>query len=166
MKMSAKWQPFRPGRNELKKVNAGCSNDVASNRQPTTATAMMTQFSDTYTGSNCVKILEIEIYPIQIYRTDWDTWRLSDIIWADAKELNRRIGSANALSLFCTNPLSGEVLPYLGWVGRQLVPWRLRTLRNAYVYLKPMDRFSAFKVLWNCLDLKLCNAMVMCPFAS
>ena len=29
--------------------------------------------------------------------------------------------------------------------------------------LKPLNGFSLFKVLWNCLDLKLCNIMVICP---
>ena len=31
---------------------------------------------------------------------------------------------------------------------------------------KPLDRISPFHVLWNCLDLKLCNVMVICEFVS
>ena len=33
------------------------------------------------------------------------------------------------------------------------------------ISLKPLDRFSSFKVSWNCLDLWLCNVIVICPFA-
>ena len=29
--------------------------------------------------------------------------------------------------------------------------------------LKPVDGFFAFEVLWNCLDLQLCNIMLSCP---
>ena len=51
-----------------------------------------------------------------------------------------------------------------GWlVGRlagQLVP----DLQEC-ISVKPMDRFNPFEVLMNCLDLKLCNVMVKCPFA-
>ena len=34
-----------------------------------------------------------------------------------------------------------------------------------YISLKPLDSFSPVKVLWNCLDMKLCNIMVICPLA-
>ena len=33
------------------------------------------------------------------------------------------------------------------------------------ISLKPLDRFSSFKVSWNCLNLWLCNVIVICPFA-
>ena len=34
------------------------------------------------------------------------------------------------------------------------------------ISLKPLDGFTPFKVSWTCLDLKLCNAIVICPFAT
>ena len=46
---------------------------------------------------------------------------------------------------------------------RQAGGW-FQTLRNTYL-LKPLDGFFPFKVLRNCLDLKLCNVMVICTFA-
>ena len=33
------------------------------------------------------------------------------------------------------------------------------------ISLQPLDGFSPFKVLWNCLGMKLCTVMVICPFA-
>ena len=33
------------------------------------------------------------------------------------------------------------------------------------ISLKLLDGFTPFKVSWTCLDLKLCNVIVICPFA-
>ena len=35
-----------------------------------------------------------------------------------------------------------------------------------WIFLKPLDGFSLFEVLWNWLDPKLCIVMVFCSFAS
>ena len=33
------------------------------------------------------------------------------------------------------------------------------------IYLKPPDAFSSLQVLRNCANMKLCNVMIICPFA-
>ena len=32
-----------------------------------------------------------------------------------------------------------------------------------HISLKPLDKYSPFKVLWNCLDFQFCCVMVICP---
>ena len=48
-------------------------------------------------------------------------------------------------------------------IGRQ-VGWRLPEFAEC-ISLKLLDGFPQFEGLWNCPDLKLCNVMVICPFA-
>ena len=47
-----------------------------------------------------------------------------------------------------------------GWVGIRAGSWNFVEC----ISLKLLDRFSPFRILWNCLDLKLCNAMAICSF--
>ena len=50
-------------------------------------------------------------------------------------------------------------------VGGQAAGRRLVPDFTEHISLKPLGRFSPFEVLRNCLDLKLCNVKVICPFA-
>ena len=63
----------------------------------------------------------------------------------------------------CVNTAMGvQVVGWLGgWPGGQLVPDF-----SECISLIPLDGFSPFEVLWNCLHLKMCNVVVICPFTS
>ena len=50
----------------------------------------------------------------------------------------------------------------ISWV--PLAQWQLTDFAEC-ISLKLLEGFSLFEVLWNCQDLKLCNIMVICPFA-
>ena len=52
----------------------------------------------------------------------------------------------------------------LGWRGTILSYWSVPDFAES-ISLEPLDRYSPFKVLWNCPDPKLCDIMVYCPFA-
>ena len=55
----------------------------------------------------------------------------------------------------------GGVLSYWScWAGG----WAAARFRGR-ISLKPLDGLYPFEVVWNCLNLKLYNVMVVCPFA-
>ena len=59
---------------------------------------------------------------------------------------------------------AGGVLLYrYGWVAG----WAARLPDFAEcIFLKLLNGFPLFKAQWNCLDLKLCNVMIICQFAA
>ena len=85
-------------------------------------------------------------------------------------ELGRHHDSA-VISQIHTNssllPLSREITPQPsgleGYCHTSLGKWLPDFMEC--ISLKPLDRFSPFKVLRNFLDLKLCGVIVICPFA-